>query len=720
MYIKRFILLAVFALILINTVSAADNATYENLTDINPGEINVTYEEQMWEENLSDIEVSLPENATGEFMVKIDDEVIYNDTITEKSFKIPIKLPKAPDLYIAIYPPVDSRPYKVSAFYNNIDLNLTAPLKVMRFPPDYSPLHFPREILQNDKYHSLLAFPRSANGTVEFYIDDKLYNKTRARSSIYWPENPFSKLPLGDHTFRVVYHGDSYYHAYEKTFNFTVVKVIISIPEVINIGHDDCISVEAPKNTKGTVKVYIDDKLIDTSCTEDGQYILSLENHIKYTDREVKVTYTSKDFTRTVVKPVNMTYDFDVWASNFRYGANNIIDIMLPDTLNNKLLKITINGKEYSFTRPENVMNNNLELDISSFPAGNYSLFISYEGDDKFYPLNKTVEFTIDYTIILPFIFKYKSEAKVTLKLPNDAKGELVVYSDGALFGSAKFNKGYAEVKLGSLAIGPHKIEAEYNGTDYTVASQSGRVSVSPKIDFNYPVTVGEDEYITVEVPKSSTGYIIFTINGKEYKVQIRDGIAKYSIKKLKVGEYDVDVYYYGDDGVKSSSWVMVEVVKPKIKTISSESNFKGVNVKMKLSTHNGKALASKWVRIKFNGKTYNVKTSKKGILTFKKSLKLKIKKYTIKITYNGASLTKKIKVKPLILKASAKKKKLTVKVTINKKLKNKKVIVKINSKKYKIKTNRKGVAKITVKKTGKVTCSATYLKNTVKQSVKL
>ena len=76
MYIKRFILLAVFALILINTVSAADNATYENLTDINPGEINVTYEEQLWEENLSDIEVSLPENATGEFMVKRDDEVI--------------------------------------------------------------------------------------------------------------------------------------------------------------------------------------------------------------------------------------------------------------------------------------------------------------------------------------------------------------------------------------------------------------------------------------------------------------------------------------------------------------------------------------------------------------------------------------------------------------------------------------------------------------------
>jgi len=97
MNIKRFILLAIFAFILINTVSAVDNATYENLTDIAPSEINVAYDEQMWEENLSDIEVDLPENATGEFMVKIDDDVIYNETITEKSFKIPVKLPKNRD-----------------------------------------------------------------------------------------------------------------------------------------------------------------------------------------------------------------------------------------------------------------------------------------------------------------------------------------------------------------------------------------------------------------------------------------------------------------------------------------------------------------------------------------------------------------------------------------------------------------------------------------------
>ena len=718
--------MAIFAILLAGTASAADNVTLENLTDSGPNDINVTYVEHMWEENLTDISVDLPENATGDFMVKINDEVIYNQTITEKSFKVPVKLPKAPELYISVYPPVDCRTYKVSAFYNNIDLNLTSPLKIMRFSPDYNLLHFPEEILKNDEYFGLLAFPRSANGTVEFYIDDKLFNKTTARPTFYWRDNPFSKLPLGKHTFKVIYHGDSYYGPYEKTFNFTVYDVVITIPNVINISHDDCISVKVPKNIKGNVKVYLDGRLIVNSNTNDDDYILSLENYIRYTDRELKVIYTSKDFTRTKTKQVNMTYDFDVWSEGFRYGASNVLDIMLPDTLNNKLLKITINGKEYKFTRAKNIVNNDLELDISNFPAGNYSMFISYMGDEKFYPLNKTVNFTIDYFIDIPFSFNYKSDAEVTLKLPKDAKGELVVYADGELFGSAKLNNGIAKVKLGLLGIGPHNIVAEYNGSDYNVSSRSSRIFVSPKIDFNYQVTVGEGEYITVEVPKNSTGYVVFNVNDKDHKVPIRNGIAKYSLKSLKVGEYDVFIDYYGDDGVEDfSNWIMLDVKKPKVKIITDESSFKSINVKIKLLSVNGKKLAYKSAKIRFNGKTYKVKTNKNGIITFKKSMKLKSKKYTLKIIYKGATVTKKLKIKPLILKASVAKKKLAVKVTINKKLKNKNVVIKANSKKYTVKTNKNGVAKITLKKSTfknakKITLSATYIKSTVKKTVKV
>ena len=714
MKFKVSLFLSVLILLTSGIVSAEDNATFDNLTDISD-EIEVTFDEQMWQENLTDINVELPENSTGEFAVKIDNEVIYNQTITEKSFKVPIKLPdNGRELYIAIWPPIDCRNYKVSAFYNNIDLNINKTLKIMKYSPDYNLLHFPGEILHNEKYSTLLAFPRSANGEVEFYIDDKLFNRTAARPTFYWNDNPFSKLPPGKHTFKVIYCGDNYYHAYNRTFNFTVTDVVIDIPEVIEIGHDDCISVRTLENIQGNVKVYLDNKLIANSDTEDGDFILSLEEYLKYTNREIKVVYTSNNFSRTKIQPVNMTYDMEVWNNHFIYGASNVLEIYLPDTFNNNLLKTSINGKQYSFKR-STLVNNVVELDISDFYAGNYTLEMYYPGDGKYYEMNKTASFIINYGIHIPEFFHYGSEAKVYLNLPKNASGSLAVYADGKYFNSSQFTNGYAEVKIASMDIGRHEILAFYNGTDYNVTNQSYRVYESFMITFDWKFTAGEDKYITVEFPKSRGGYVIFDIDGKSHKVAVKNGIAKYSLKNLKVGDHEIYIDYYGDDGFTDlSNWVSVTVLKPKFKVILAKANFKGISIKIKLLTKKGKVLAGKYVKIKFNGKTYKIRTDKKGIVTFKKSAKLKNRKYVLKITYMGFKFTKKIKAKALDLKKTETKKKLTVKAAINKKVKGKTVVIKVNSKKYSVKTNKSGIAKLTVKKPKKFKIKATYLKDTV------
>ena len=64
----------------------------------------------------------------------------------------------------------------------------------------------------------------------------------------------------------------------------------------------------------------------------------------------------------------------------------------------------------------------------------------------------------------------------------------------------------------------------------------------------------------------------------------------------------------------------------------------------------NKKYLKAKKITLKFNGKTYNAKTSKNGVVTFsiKKNVlkKLKVgKKYTYKVSYLKDSVSKKITV---------------------------------------------------------------------------
>ena len=140
-------------------------------------------------------------------------------------------------------------------------------------------------------------------------------------------------------------------------------------------------------------------------------------------------------------------------------------------------------------------------------------------------------------------------------------------------------------------------------------------------------------------------------------------------------------------------------------------------------------------VVFKINGKNVaTVKTDANGVATYK--IVQAPGTYRITAEALGISVTKKLTVKHVVklqkvkIKRSAKK--LTIKVTLNKVngkyLKKKKVTLKFKGKKYTAKTNKKGVAKFTIKKKvlkklkkgKKVTYQATYLKDTVKRTVKV
>lgn len=154
----------------------------------------------------------------------------------------------------------------------------------------------------------------------------------------------------------------------------------------------------------------------------------------------------------------------------------------------------------------------------------------------------------------------------------------------------------------------------------------------------------------------------------------------------------------------------------------------------VKVVTADGHAVgAGAIVKFTINGKTVSVRTNSNGVA------KIKITqapgKYTIKTTYNGKTFKNTVNVKhvltayKLTVKKTAKKFTLKATLKINGKLqKGKLVSFKLNGKTYKVKTNAKGVAQKTLSKNvikklkkGKTyTVKVTYIKDTVKSSVKV
>ncbi|WP_298522137.1 C1 family peptidase [uncultured Methanobrevibacter sp.] len=144
---------------------------------------------------------------------------------------------------------------------------------------------------------------------------------------------------------------------------------------------------------------------------------------------------------------------------------------------------------------------------------------------------------------------------------------------------------------------------------------------------------------------------------------------------------------------------------------------------------------AGKFVSIKIGSKTFNVKTDKDGYATLTIPNTITVGKYTVVATYEGQSVKNTLQVKQVLkstktvtVKKSAKK--LVLKATLKGKtaLKNKVVKFKVNGKTYSGKTNSKGIAKVTIKKSAlnklkagkKYTVTISYLKNTIKTTLKV
>ena len=210
--------------------------------------------------------------------------------------------------------------------------------------------------------------------------------------------------------------------------------------------------------------------------------------------------------------------------------------------------------------------------------------------------------------------------------------------------------------------------------------------------------------YITIKFTKLNQGYMTIAVTNPVTGEVKKSKISVYSRFS---GAKNIAMYYY--DGTKV-----------KMGILGDDATFVGAN---------------QIVTIKLNKKTYKVKTDAKGFITFKIPNTVKPGTYELTAIYKGeidkrtVKVKQNLKIKKYTVKKSAKK--LVIKATLKngkKALKNKKITLKLNGKKFTAKTNKKGIAKFTIKKKfikklkkgKKYTMKVTYLKNTIKTTLKV
>ena len=210
-------------------------------------------------------------------------------------------------------------------------------------------------------------------------------------------------------------------------------------------------------------------------------------------------------------------------------------------------------------------------------------------------------------------------------------------------------------------------------------------------------------------------------------------------LSQYKNGNYNFTFKYSGDsmyDGVTKEMMVNVYHKVPKI-TAGNMNVLYSANKKYSVTVYTKDGKLSKNTNVVFliNGKKYgSAKTNAKGVASI--VIKSAPGNYKITTSALGVSVVKTLKVTHLLslkkvnVKRSASKLVLTasLKKLNGKYLNGKTITFKFNGKKYTAKTNKKGVAKVTIAKSvllklkagKKVTCQAAYSKDVVKYTVKV
>ena len=328
--------------------------------------------------------------------------------------------------------------------------------------------------------------------------------------------------------------------------------------------------------------------------------------------------------------------------------------------LDNKPVVLTFNDNAYPLTTLDD---GSVTLELNINKAGNYTISMSFEGDDDYFAASDIGTVTVRKlnTELTVGNVSYKTTATktvtATLKDENGLAiaGKTIVFTvNGKTYNGTTNANGVASAKITLTAGGTYTITAKFAGDgEYQAKTGTGKLTLTKQSTSltssgkTYTVT-NTAKYIYVTLKDGAkkllaSKKITATVNGKTFSAKTNSkGVAKIKLTLTKVKTFKVSLKFAGDSTYSASTkTIKVKVTKTKTKLAVPKKTYKKAAKSKKLTAtlkdQTGKVIKSKTVKFTVNGKTYSAKTNKKGVATV--SVKLSAKKtYKFKVRFAGDS----------------------------------------------------------------------------------
>ena len=459
-----------------------------------------------------------------------------------------------------------------------------------------------------------------ATGNVTVNVNGKNYNGT----VIHGMANvKVSGLKADTYDVAVKYSGDNNYNDAVATSSFTVSKVDPTMDvtaDDIVFGEDLTVEAVLPADATGKVVITVDGTPY-TATIDNGKAIKTIGGlaagdytvAVKYAGDD---KYTGVEFTG-VVNVAKAQPVLGVVIADVDYGNGFVIEATLTGVNNAPLtgnVLVAVNSKLYVV----NVINGKGTLTGDKLAANTYGFAAAWAGNNNYAGVNENGDFKVNKVDSVIDVavdsIDFGEDAVISVKLANDATGEVVITVNGEDY-TAAIENGVATVTVSDLKADDYTVAVKYAGdNNYNGATGSAEFSVS-KITSDMDVTVnnivfGEDLIVDAVLPADATGEVVITVNGKDYHVAIDNGEAVQVVKDLAAGDYTVAVKYAGDDkyaGVEFTDIVNVAKADAALNVIINNVDYGNVFTVNAVLTGVNNAPLTGDVIVTVNGKDYTV-----------------------------------------------------------------------------------------------------------------
>ena len=457
-----------------------------------------------------------------------------------------------------------------------------------------------------------VTIDKKATGNIAVIVDGDKYDVAIVNGSA---KLTLSDLPAGVYYIEAKYDGNSIVTESYNSTKFTIDLIDSSIAvEAKNIkcGEEAVITATVTDGATGTVTFFVNGKTYVVDITDSvatlkiadlttGDYpVFAYYNGDKY----YKTSYNSTTFN--VAKLASTT---TVNVSDIKVGEDAVISIAVPE-ITSGVVSVTVGDAIYNVA----VVDGKGTLTLSGLASGSYDVVAKFNGDDKYLASEDSAKFNVaklaSTTTVNVSDIKVGEDAVISIAVPEITSGVVSVTVGDAIYNVAVVD-GKGTLTLSGLASGSYDVVAKFNGDDKYLASEDSAkfnvTKLASTIDIAVDnIKVGENAVISVALPEDATGEVIISVNGKNYTVMTKYGMANVTISDLANGTYSVDAFYNGDDiyaPIKNSTAFTVSKVSDYNMTVDIADIVKGENATITVSVPED---GTGSVIVTINGTDYN------------------------------------------------------------------------------------------------------------------